>query len=262
MEVTQIRHAWPEKKGFHLERPDGAGEYILLHFWQPMSLLVGDSMEVTEPNALIIYAPRTPQRFFNDTQDIVHDWIHITGDVAETLARYGLSPDTVYYPANPSYITPMIREMETEFFAKNAYYADLLDLKLRELFAQTARRLLKEYTEPAVDAATAESLKALRQEVFASLERPVRVAELARRVGLSESRFYVLYKALFGIPPAADLIYARIERAKNLLSQTACSVGEAARLTGYTNEYHFIRQFKRMTGMTPGKYRTSSLRQI
>ena len=261
MKVTRIRHAWPEKKGFSLERPDGAGEFILLHFWQPMSVLVGGTMTATKPNALIIYAPDTPQKFCNHKQDIVHDWVHIAGDVAEALARYGLRPDTVYYPANPSYITPIIREMETEFFARNAYYTDLLDLKLRELFARTARHLEQEYTEPAVDAAVAESLKTLRQETFAALDRPVRVAELARRVGLSESRFYVLYKALFGVPPATDLIYARIERAKNLLARSACSVGEAARQAGYTNEYHFIRQFKSVTGMTPGKYRASCLRQ-
>lgn len=51
-----------------------------------------------------------------------------------------------------------------------------------------------------------------------------------------------------------DIIYARIERAKNLLSARTYSVSEVAKLAGYTNEYHFIRQFKKVAGVTPGQY--------
>lgn len=117
MKVTQIRHAWPEQKGFFLERPRGAGEYILLHFWQPMHLLCGGEMLITKPDACVIFSPDTPQKFYNDTHDMVHDWIHITGDAAEALDSYGLRPDRIYYPENCGFITEIVREMETEFFA-------------------------------------------------------------------------------------------------------------------------------------------------
>lgn len=44
----------------------------------------------------------------------------------------------------------------------------------------------------------------------------------------------------------------RIEKAKNMLMQ-GMSVAETAEQLGYTNVYHFIRQFKQITGITPGK---------
>ena len=40
MEITRIRHRWTEKKGFLLNRPQGTGEYILLHFLFFMILLL------------------------------------------------------------------------------------------------------------------------------------------------------------------------------------------------------------------------------
>lgn len=102
-------------EGVLLERPRGAGEYILLHFWQPMHLLCGGEMLMTKPDACIVFSPDTPQKFYNYTHDMVHDWIHITGDAAEALDSYGLKPDQIYYPENCGFITEIVREMETEF---------------------------------------------------------------------------------------------------------------------------------------------------
>ena len=40
MEISRIRHAWPEKKGFNLYRRNGMDEYTFLHFWKPVYMLV------------------------------------------------------------------------------------------------------------------------------------------------------------------------------------------------------------------------------
>ena len=77
---------------------------------------------------------------------------------------------------------------------------------------------------------------------------------MASRVNLSSSKFYEIYKDIFGVTPQKDLQDARIEHAKNLLIQSGCSVSEAASAVGYTNVYHFIRQFKKICNVTPGTY--------
>ena len=41
-----------------------------------------------------------------------------------------------------------------------------------------------------------------------------------------------------------------VEKAKNMLLQGEC-VAHTAEAMGYTNIYHFIRQFKQITGITP-----------
>ena len=47
----------------------------------------------------------------------------------------------------------------------------------------------------------------------------------------------------------------KIERAKELLTQTDMSVAAIAEHLKYTNAQNFIRFFSKMTDVTPGKYR-------
>ena len=72
---------------------------------------------------------------------------------------------------------------------------------------------------------------------------------------LSRSRFSVVYNNLFGTSPKADLINARISKASYLLTLGTMSIADIAEQCGYQNVYHFIRQFRTITGVTPGKYR-------
>ena len=78
---------------------------------------------------------------------------------------------------------------------------------------------------------------------------------MSELVNLSESRFYSLYKKVFGITPQHDLFMLRIQRAQNYLISTTYSVETIAALVGYKNQYHFIRQFKQYIGFPPGQYR-------
>lgn len=255
MKITKIRHAWPENKGFFMERPNGGGdEYILLHFWDPMNILSDEGMVNAGAGAFIVYDEHTPQRFYNYESDIVHDWMHITGDMGALLKQYGLSANHIYYPSDSRFISDTVHEMEIEFFAQKVYGEELLDIKLRELIARTARDILQGDDRIRPDSRLKRSLSEIRREAFLSPESEITVADMAKKANLSESRFYVVYKSFFGVSPAKDLILARIQRAKFLLEQNEYSVSEVAKLAGYASEYHFIRQFKQATGVTPGKY--------
>ena len=84
---------------------------------------------------------------------------------------------------------------------------------------------------------------------------PQKTTEMANAVGLSRSRFSVAYKEVFGISPQKDHIRAKISKASYLLSIGTLSLQEISEMCGYSNIYHFIRQFRSATGITPGKYR-------
>ena len=75
---------------------------------------------------------------------------------------------------------------------------------------------------------------------------------MERSMSVRESKFYSDYKKVFGISPIKDIINARTETAKNYLLSGKYSVSEVAEIVGYDNEFHFIRQFRDMTGVTPG----------
>jgi AraC-like DNA-binding protein len=88
---------------------------------------------------------------------------------------------------------------------------------------------------------------------------PVRLADLAAELHLSESRTSHVVSEMFGRPFQELLQEERINRARTLLLSTDLTAGQVARRVGMPNEYHFNRTFKRLVGVPPGQFRTESM---
>lgn len=253
--VTGIRHAWPEKAGFRLSRPEGYHNYSFVHFISGAEITLNGETSEIPAHTCILYRPGTPQLFCSRTM-LTHDWFHFSGDseLDDMLNRLNLQTDTLLYPRRSDFITGIVQEMEIEFFGSKPGREDLLDAKIRELFCRLSRTI-SGVNEMCVEPAAAERLRNLRSELFLNLAHPWTVAEMASRVGFSESRFYSVYRTVYGNSPMDDLIRARIDAAKNALLFTSDPVSVIAESLGYSNLTHFIRQFKSFTGTSPARYR-------
>ena len=83
--------------------------------------------------------------------------------------------------------------------------------------------------------------------------KPISVAALAKEAYLERSYFSARFKAETGQSPHAYLTSLRIRKACALMTQTRCSVANAAELVGLDGR-NFARLFKKETGMTPSQY--------
>ncbi|MGQ0615953.1 MAG: AraC family transcriptional regulator [Acidimicrobiia bacterium] len=86
------------------------------------------------------------------------------------------------------------------------------------------------------------------------LSRPVTVAELAEVVAMSQSAFAHLFKSVAGVSPYQFIKRLRLDRARAMLVEEGRSVSETAAAVGYASLSHFINEFKRHFGVTPGGY--------
>ena len=87
------------------------------------------------------------------------------------------------------------------------------------------------------------------------------VGALARLAGVSSSGFHRAFRLRFGITPHAYVILKRIELAKNLMLTTHDALSQIALACGMTDQSHFTRTFRRITGQSPRQWRTSRLGQ-
>jgi transcriptional regulator GlxA family with amidase domain len=80
---------------------------------------------------------------------------------------------------------------------------------------------------------------------------------MAQLVNLSSPRLCYLFKSESGISASRYLKSLRMEEATVLLSTTFLSVKEIMARVGFGDESHFVKDFKKIYGMTPTEYRKS-----
>lgn len=85
------------------------------------------------------------------------------------------------------------------------------------------------------------------------------LAEAARIAGLSVFRVSHLLKQRTGRTFLQHLTQRRVRQAMQLLEQTDQSCPEIAYATGFCDQSYFIKQFKRVAGVTPARYRRDNL---
>ena len=81
------------------------------------------------------------------------------------------------------------------------------------------------------------------------------VDELADAADLSSSSLGRRFKATVGTTPWRYVLQRRIDAAKRLLEATDRSLAAIAFDTGFYDQPHFTRAFKRLEGQPPGAYR-------
>jgi AraC-like DNA-binding protein len=100
------------------------------------------------------------------------------------------------------------------------------------------------------------SLQRVRDYLDAHFDEPVCLADLARVAQLSAFHLIREFRRYHGVPPHRYLELVRVRRAKLMLQQGA-RICDVAYATGFSDQSHLTRQFKRVCGVTPGSYAQS-----
>jgi len=83
------------------------------------------------------------------------------------------------------------------------------------------------------------------------LEQKIGLEGLAAMAGLSTHHFARAFNQSMGIPPHSYLLSRRLERAERMLRETQLPLSEIAVATGFSDQSHLARHFRRRTGMSP-----------
>ena len=127
---------------------------------------------------------------------------------------------------------------------------NLLDIHLHECGKQELRDATVRQNSALVDGA-----RTLVVELLARLkdgELP-QLGYISGKLGTDPATIRRLHYAAYGQKFSHYLIYCRIEEAKKRLLQ-GDPIGSIAFSLGWTDDSHFIKQFKKYTGVTPGQF--------
>lgn len=80
----------------------------------------------------------------------------------------------------------------------------------------------------------------------------VRIADIAAALGWSRKRLVAGFREQVGVPPKTLGRVLRFHHALELLSATGDPAAEVAAACGYADQAHMIREFRAVSGLTPG----------
>ena len=91
--------------------------------------------------------------------------------------------------------------------------------------------------------------------MISSLETPISIAQIARRIGTETWHLNRLFKRHLERTPSQYYRDLRLSQASNLLRNSHLRIGQIAGLCGFDNQESFARAFKRHYGQTASKHR-------
>lgn len=240
---------------FEFERKDGLADFLLVYFKTPSLLNIRDHSYTISKPSIILLSSFTPFKYASVSSGYLDNYLHFVPDDKEEFEAKLLFPMNipieVSYDMSISSIWEMIcREYQNRSdFSMEIQYHHVMLLMLR------IGELWKKQNTNVNNVPYYDNLHNLRTKIKQNPSQTWTVHEMAQIVGLSPAYFQMLYKKAFGITCLADVIQTKLDSAKALLLDTDLQINDIADELGYTSVYHFIRQFKKNTGLTPGVFR-------
>lgn len=130
-----------------------------------------------------------------------------------------------------------------------------IEAKVIELFMMQVEAFEPTQKTASLSGYDHDQLQLARSIIESRLDQPFSLIELAREVGLNDSKLKRGFKEAFGDTVFGYLHDLKMVRAKEMLFARDVSIQEVARLSGYKNQTHFTSAFKRKFGVTPSKLR-------
>jgi AraC family transcriptional regulator len=100
-------------------------------------------------------------------------------------------------------------------------------------------------------------LRRVVEFIAAHLEGEIALTDLATVAELSTHHFGAAFKASTGRSPHGYVMDRRVERARELLRAGARPIAEIAYAAGFSSQAHLTTNFRRVIGITPGRFRRS-----
>lgn len=139
--------------------------------------------------------------------------------------------------------------------------AQLLSLMGREQTLDAICHLLQDAVEGFMEAMFSPTdkgnfhVRRALQYMAANYAQPLTAASVASALGLSPNYFSALFREIVGASFRDQLAHIRVEESKLLLLSTDASLAEIAVAVGFADQSSFCKTFKRIMGVTPGKFR-------
>jgi AraC-like DNA-binding protein len=126
--------------------------------------------------------------------------------------------------------------------------------RLLWLLAHLVQRHADDHPPPRAAASEHQAVRRVRHYLEQHYAQHITLDDLAAVARLSPFHLLRVFRGAVGLPPHAYLTYVRVRQAQRLLLADL-PIADVAAQTGFADQSHLTRHFKRIVGVPPGHYR-------
>ncbi len=249
------------ESGYRFRRESEGGVFLLVHAKSRIALSFGGRKAVLPEDTLIIYDGSCEVNYAAADDFLVCSWVvfDAEGD-SEFFEPLELIFNLPLRFTDTDFIDSLMRNITSEFYSLNSHRLKMTDVMLKTLLLKVDEQCRpREISQSSAVEPHYNLLVELREKIYRNPQKKWNVDLMAAAVSMSRSYFQHIYREVFGVSCMTDVINGKIEKAKEILSETGCTVSQVAAMCGYDNEEHFMRQFKKIVGITPTGYRKKAV---
>ena len=253
MKIVKAGYNYCHLPEFCINRVHGSGDYLLLIIKTEAFIVLNGERKTVPPRSAVIFKKGTPQHNGAMHGKYINDWIHFEIEDEAPFSELGIPFDTIIPLRETNELSGFIKNIVFEWHSQNTHKAEIMQCYFDLLLFKISERI--NLQSPKQEHPYYDPFCRLRSEIQLEPQGDWSIDAICRRMMLSRSYVQHLYKLFFGTSILSDVQCGRMEHAKYLLSATNMTVTDISRSCGYDSDVHFMRIFKKITGMTPSGFR-------
>lgn len=173
------------------------------------------------------------------SSDSLHESIYTT--LTDVLVRYCVVDN---------YTPPVIPDFQS--------HSDLTLDGLFNMICDIYTQCLSQITKKRSETPTAETLKLIRDYIEKHYTENISLETVSEHFYINKEYLSTLFRKKYGETVGGYIIRLKIEAAKRQLKHCDRTIDQIAASLGYMDTSYFSRQFRKNTGMSPGRYRSQA----
>ena len=236
-------------------REHGRSDFHILYLGQGCCYTEEDGKEITvNEGDIILFLPGEKQKYsFLAKDKSISYSIHFSGTgCMELLKKCGFLPKHIISPGKNPILEEIFKKMRNEKYLGKPMFEKMSDTYLMQFFIELYRIMQRK--DKSLKTGTDIDKICLKMIEECTDKRDV--SYYADLCHLSTSKFHHVFKQHTVLTPIEYINNTRINRAKEMLSDTNLSISDIAERAGFSDQNYFCRIFKKKTGISPKQYST------